>query len=322
MYPTLVHPKSYVWDFWYYYDPQKHQFHVFYLNADPALVPSGKHHDAARVGYGVTADFISMEWGQSDVLVADRDKWYNISIWTGDVISIQNGYLLFFTSRNSRKDDGRTQNIGIAFSERIDTQEWTPIEGIRIEPDWKYYHPHHVKGDVTTHAWRDPFLFRYRNHNYMLVAAKSVDRPVERNGTIALLKSESGDLLSWNVLSPIVNLGFYSEMEVPQLYFDEGDQLSIVYSCSSLWDFAPTSDKAGGLHTLSSIDLLGFISTTPQVLLPESSGLYACRIIPEMGGEIVGFDVKTGGIRRSGIKTSYRHLDRDFSDFKYTSIKK
>ena len=59
-YPTMRHPKRYVWDFWYYPeeiktqtkpDEPKWRFHVFYLNADPKLVPEGKHHFDARVGY-------------------------------------------------------------------------------------------------------------------------------------------------------------------------------------------------------------------------------------------------------------------------------
>jgi beta-fructofuranosidase len=46
----------------------------------------------------------------------------------------------------------------------------------------------------------------------------------------------------------------------------------------------------------------------PQVLVPPEKGLYACRLIPELGGEIVGFDTEYGGLRRSGLRRPWQSL--------------
>jgi beta-fructofuranosidase len=311
---TLHHPNRYVWDFWYYYDSKTKIFHIFYLNADPVLVPDGKHHYASQVGYGFTKDFFTMEWGPYDVFSADPNRWDNTSIWTGDVIRIKDGFLLFYTSRNSGEDDGHTQNIGLAYADRIDARRWEPVPGIRIKPDGSIYEPRYVPGDCSIHAWRDPFLFRHNNQIYMLISAKAVKRHIWKNGTIGLLHSQDSGFRNWEILKPIADPGFYSEMEVSQLLLDKRGRFNLVYSTSPEFDNAPNSSKAGGLHYINSPDLNGFNQNPPHVLLPFDSGLYACRIIPEMGGEIVGFDHRTGGIKRSGIKTGFRHINRDFSD--------
>jgi hypothetical protein len=48
-------------------------------------------------------------------------------------------------------------------------------------------------------------------------------------------------------------------------------------------------------------------------------GLYACRIIPELGGEIIGFDHRHGGIRRSGVKTGFQYVNRNFSNINFNN---
>ena len=65
MYPTMQHPDLYVWDFWYYFEPESQRFHVFYLNADRRLVPSGLHHYDSHVGHATTKDFVEMDWGKN-----------------------------------------------------------------------------------------------------------------------------------------------------------------------------------------------------------------------------------------------------------------
>ncbi|WP_400166862.1 hypothetical protein [Fidelibacter multiformis] len=55
MIDTLKHPFRFIWDFWYYYEPVKNLFHVFYLNADPSLVPSEQFHWASHSG-GIWGD--------------------------------------------------------------------------------------------------------------------------------------------------------------------------------------------------------------------------------------------------------------------------
>ena len=315
MFPTLYHPKRYIWDFWYYYDPKDTLFHVFYLNADPVLVPSEKHHWAPQVGYGTTKDFTSMNWGPVDVLKASPSRWDNSSIWTGDIVRIKNGFLLFYTSRNSEIDNGKTQNIGIAFADRIDTPKWEPIPGVQLQPDGLIYTGRHIPNDVTIHAWRDPFVFRYKHQIYMSITAKSVEHPIGNNGVVALLHSTDDSYKNWEYLKPISNPGYYSEMEETQIFQNLNNGFELVFSTGPKYDNTPGKKGRGGLYGIGSANALLF-KNNPQLLLPFDSGLYACRIIPELGGEIVGFDHRVGGICRSGIRTGYRSLNRNFHDWK------
>ena len=216
MHTLLQHPTRYVWDFWYLFDARTKLFHVFFLCAEPSLVPTNEHHFSAAVGYGRTTDFESMEWVAERVLGADAEGWDDTSIWTGDVVRIDGGALMFYTSRNSATDDGLTQNVGAAVS--VGSLEgWRRVPDIRIAPE-SPYEPRSCDGDTSIHAWRDPFLFRHNGETFMLLAAKSRARALGRKGAIALLRLHTGDLTRWEVLEPIADPGWYSEMEVPQIY--------------------------------------------------------------------------------------------------------
>lgn len=357
MFPSMQHPTEFVWDFWYYREPEDTHnpdrtpkpFHVFYLNANQNLVKSEKHHSAAQIGYGITYDFIRMEWKNSKILTMPTDHWANTSIWSGDIIKIKNGYLLFYTSRNRNDDDGMTQKIGIAHAEDFNdlcNGVWN-VSSIAIQPDptnqivKDNYEIKGIPQDLSIHAWRDPFLFRDNDGKVcMLLSAKSPQFSVGKNGVVGLLKmkdttSSNWDGANWDFCKPIVEPNSYSEMEVPQLYKDQQGQYELVFSTWSKNDFSPMTRQAGGLQGLTAKSLKKFEPSNineaikndrnyiceglinPHVLMPEKSKLYACRIVPEMEGEIIGFDTKTGGIRRSGVKTMFESVNRNFDDLSY-----
>lgn len=50
------------------------------------------------------------------------------------------------------------------------------------------------------------------------------------------------------------------------------------------------------------------VHDAPALIYGHHDGLYGCRIIPELGGDIVGFEMTQGGFR------DVRLADRDFSD--------
>lgn len=314
-YPTLQHPHRHVWDFWYHFAPETGIFHLFYLNADRESVAEDKHHFSSQVGYATTKDFLTIDWISDRVLGADPDGWDDTSIWSGDVIKIQDGFLMFYTSRNQATDDGMTQNVGVAFTHHIQSfDRWFRIPSVRIQPQ-SPYELRHVPDDMTIHAWRDPFLFRHHEQIYMLLSAKDSTQPVGKKGAVALLKAQNNSFDRWEYLAPICQPGFYAEMEVPQLYRASADAYALVYSAWAKYDFAPSTQQSGGLHGILSPSLFNFPAVNPKVFLPQTAHLYACRVIPELDGEMVGFDINTGGIRRSGVKTGLQHVDRDFSSY-------
>jgi beta-fructofuranosidase len=313
-YSSKSHSDRYIWDFWYYFDSQQKLFHLFYLNAEKSLVAKEKHHLHSQIGYGTTYDFRKIKYLNFNVLEASDNYWANTSIWSGDIIKINNGFLLLFTSRNKYEDDGFTQNIGIAYSQK-DFNNWA-VSDIRIPPDF-VYEPRSISGDTTIHAWRDPFLFRIDQQVYLLVSAKSISSPIGRKGVIGLLKMKNNSFKEWEYLNPISEPSSYSEMEVPQLYINTKNEYELIFSCRSKYDFKKTTNKAGGLQSLISSNWQNFRDSQVNVILPESSGIYACRVIPELEGEIVGFDLENGNIQRTYIKTYFKHISRNFDDLNF-----
>jgi len=148
-----------------------------------------------------------------------------------------------------------------------------------------------------------------------LVTAKSANRPAGKNGVVALLRSRDGDFRSWEYLPPVADPGFYSEMEVAQILKNPNSGVELVFSTGPKYDATPGSMGSGGLYGIKSATALSF-KNKPHILSPFEDGLYACRIISELDGEIVGFDHRTGGIRRSGIKTGYQSINRNFKNWK------
>lgn len=329
----VQHPSRHTWDFWYYFDSGQKLFHIFYLNADRALVASEQHHFTSCLGYATTQDFTTIDWGDEDglnILRPPQDHWANTSIWSGDIVKIKTGYLLFYTSRDCNQDDGLTQSIGVAFASDLSSRQWHVLQ-TKIEPKF-VYQTKSLAGDLSIHTWRDPFLFRLRDRGqiYMLVSAKLSKGAIGRNGAIALLKISAENFAAavrgdcdWTYLPPISQPGCYPEMEVPQLYKNPQGGYELVFSSWAKHDFSPTTRGAGGLQGLTIPKIwnaqqnsTSAASSNPNihVLMPEQEGLYACRIIPELDGEIVGFDIQRGGIRRSGVTTHLQSMDRDFSD--------
>jgi beta-fructofuranosidase len=101
-------------------------------------------------------------------------------------------------------------------------------------------------------------------------------------------------------------------MDVNQVFKNPRGGYELICSTGPEYDSNPASSGTGGLYAIHSDNILDFNGNRPRQLLSHESGLYAFRIIPELNGEIVGFDHRTGGIRRSGIQTGWKCVCRDF----------
>ncbi len=287
-YPLCQHPELFVWDFWYLYDNKKNIFHVFYLNAEHKYADSNLHHFNSKVGYAITRDFISFDWISNSVLTKSINRWDNTSIWSGDVIKTQNFYWMYYTSRDKREDSEMIQKIGRAYSKNL--IDWKKDDDFLISAEKKFYDTSPRKGELTTHAWRDPFIYSYQNKNYMLVSAKDSKHKDNHSGCIALLESQ--DLNNWDTFPPLYSPGLLSECEVSQILLNKHGEKVLVFSNWKKHDFSNLNPKEGGLYSYN------FNSKKIDILLPESSNLYACRIIPELNSDIVGFNFKLGGLQR------------------------
>lgn len=305
-YSVLQHPNRHVWDFWYTYDKAQRLFHIFYLNAPTHLVTDNQHHFSACVGYATTTDFQKIQWKKHDVFCANKQGWDNTSIWTGDIIRIANGFLLFYTSRDQQMHDGMTQQIGLAYSNNM--YEWQRIDDLRLRADSRYYEEQSLSEENTIHAWRDPYVFQYKNHTYMLITAKSKHCKINRKGAIALLRMKD-NLCEWEILPPLYAPGLYSECEVPRIY-QSNAKLYLTFSCFAKYDFSANENK-GGLYSVELTEDLETSKHAANCIVSEKQ-LYAAMILPELQGDVVGFH-PNGGLQRKNFNCSWQHPNRDFS---------
>lgn len=286
--PIVRHPNRYVWDFWHVADPSDSLIHVFVLNAP--LGPDSTHeerNEVARIGHGVTEDFTDIEWRDMDVLVPRSDAWDDVGLWTGGTVRDGARWLMAYTARNHRDPD--VQAIGFASSpdlsrwSRTDEPFVTTPPGFVADTDPE---------ERTIHCWRDPSLHRRPDGCLeMVVAAKRRDRPPGHRGTVAFLERRSD---GWRVTAAGPPSLDVAELEVPNVLEGHGGGRWLTFS-SHDW-----ADRVGGVGGLQAVSLDQ--DRPRQVLVPRDSGLYACRVIPELDGEIVGFVDGGGGLRRAGVR--------------------
>lgn len=309
----------YLWDFWSLFDDDKKDFHVLSLSADKNLVTEDQHHFSSRLAYYRTSDFNSIKPDSlvRNVFTANSDSWDNTSIWSGDVIRIGQRYMLFYTSRNSYAKDVYTQHIGCAISD-VDIyrplQDWHRIPLI-ISADPKWYSVASDPYESSIHAWRDPFLFVANGKTYMLLAAKKASLPRNQRGCIAILRANNADLTEWVCLPPVYAQGDMGEVELPQLYRKGNGSLVCCFNSHARQDVAKRERK-GGFYAVDFLDLLleDEMQDLKILALTEDTGAYGFRVVPELNGAIVGFDIKNGKPINTGIITGYQHADGNLSD--------
>jgi beta-fructofuranosidase len=348
----------YIWDSWYRYDHETKLFHVYYLNVDDhSLVIPEQHHFHAKLGYATTYDFINYDYINHNILSADSNTYDDTSIWTGCVVQFgeQAQKLMAFTSRNSKQErikgwEAQAFNQHISFAISNDNITFERIANKHLLPDERFYNIASIVDDVTIHAWRDPFIFRnpYDDYAYMLVTAQArgliagiKDKRAGLHGVIALLRADEPKKLSGWSATGISFVVEASEAEVPRLYYDANAQSHLIaYSRKN--DSAYLGDKANqqygfyGFHVdLKLLSLIAEHKQTNQphlIHIPHSTqipllgfgedNLYACQIIPELEGKIMGFDTRSsedggGKLRLSNMK-QLPHLqpaNLNFDDF-------
>ena len=323
------------------------------------MVAQNKQHFKARVGHATTQDFETIDYKNHSVLSATpvEESPDNTSIWTGNAVFIgpENDFCMAFTSRDQRQEsvegfeNPMTQHISFAVSR--DAENWQRVEGLHIHSDPRFYNVQSNPNDVVCHAWRDPFMFRLPNsgHAFMLVSAqvKGAGHGVKgqklgEQGALALLKTKNEfDMSEWEATG-VSFCSYLTEAEVPCVYWDEERQMHLVcFSSKSAEGYIeghkPDDIQYGfyGFHVnfekvLDAIakkprgeHLMYDISQTSfELLNPQTSSIYACQIVPEKDGIIVGFDTTKdssgdlGGICVPGPRyPNLRPVLRNFENF-------
>jgi beta-fructofuranosidase len=293
----ILHPSRFIWDVWQTWDAHRSLFHVFFLNAPKPSIREERYHHLARIGYAQTQDFVQIDWINDDMFVSDPNGWDNASIWSGDVLAVDGGWLLGYTSRDLHAQDRLAQTIGFAFSP--DLKRWERLPELTLSPDDRWYESSGVHGDNSIHGWRDPHFITLGDRLEIIWYAKSKGLPPQRKACIAraTLRRDHG---GWEVHPPLVKTGWYSEMDVPQLLQRKDGDLDLLFTVGSNYDFSPSHPGAGGAQiiqiTRSSWDRNDTLKhPKPELIVPANTGMYAFRAVPELPGLLLGFDVHTGG---------------------------
>ena len=314
------------WDSWYLYEKTNNTFRALMLCAEQKYYEQGKHHEHSQLAYACSNDLKNWRGHRKIALPLNIDS----SIWTGSVIKWDNQYILAYTLRKTIDSYFAEQTI--CFATSINFKNWTKCKEefkiTDIDPEEKYFlRSPEPKRDRTVHAWRDPFLFVYKNQVFMLVAAKRKDLFNNCRACVALFRAESSQPLNfkWKLICPSLIAG-YEELEVPQIYIDQ--EKGVVWIIASTWDdrdyeiswlrgnrpMVTSSPPAYRRHgyllgfqiSINKFDKLlskkpsnvlkynrlGLVEST--VLVEPEAMFYAGRIVPERNETILGFDPRTG----------------------------
>lgn len=333
---SSVFPDNYfLWDCWYLYEPKTNLFHVFRLSAPIKYKELSVHDKYSKVAYGTTYDFITFDYKAQNVIRLSDEE--SASVWTSCVIRHkEDKYIMFYTERQSLKNYWASQSIKMAVSKNLSHWELMK-DGIiapnTIDPDEKYFVRQPQPGDRTVNAWRDPYIFKDGQSYYMLVSAKLKEGEKYHNACVALLQANNEELTEWTLKNPCLVTG-YEELEVAQVYRDmsSGDILLV----ASTWDDndyeesmkkgydpyvnAPKTTYRSkgyllGFRAKSLDDLIQgkFINSQEgEIIIRPEEKIYACTVVPELKGSLIGFDISsdTGDLKIINARLpQLQHID-------------
>jgi beta-fructofuranosidase len=200
-----------VWDFWLARDGDDH--HLFFLQADRALVDENRRHVAASIGHAVSSDLTTWEILPDALHPGAPGAWDDLATWTGSVVRHDGSWHLFYSAVGTA-DSSRVQRVGAAISDDLITWRRHGANPL-IAADGRWYDRSVAADDE---PWRDPWVFRppgSADHLALITARASDGR-----GTIALARS--ADLAHWTVCPPLYTADAFGELEVPQIVSVDG----------------------------------------------------------------------------------------------------
>jgi beta-fructofuranosidase len=172
-----------------------------------------------EIGHFVSTNLIN--WQQRPVAVrpGNVDEFDAVGVNVGCVIEYNDGFYLFYWCWNKKGPD-RVPRIGMAFSRDLDN--WSrPMSAPALEADRRWYEDSPLPDDKNGRygsGVRDPFVFYNDAHRqfHMIFAGRTRSGPLDGRGCIG--HAVSDDLCKWQALPPLLAPGYYSEMEVPQIF--------------------------------------------------------------------------------------------------------
>ncbi len=306
--PCYSPPGHYLWDFWLL----KHGegYHLYHLTAPRTLPDPEQRHDVARVRYAFSRDLVGWEDRGLVLEPGAPGSWDDLSIWTGSVIAAHGQFYMLYTGR-AAGERGRVQRIGLAVSRDLQHWErWSDRPLLEADPRW------YEKAEASptgNESWRDPYVYYEPQEAmfYAFITARVKEGDPQGRGCIAAARSE--DLVTWEVLPPVVAPGHFYEMEVPTVWKGNG-RYYLTFSTQAQWytpehaeEISPEQPQTGIFYYVSDHLLGPYRPVGKEVLLGTDSGCYTSRTIEGPKGDDV---LLTWRSRVPGVEGFAGCLDR------------
>lgn len=227
-------------------------YHLFHL-----IIPN---HD--YIAHAVSEDGVSWKRVNNALFVGHPGEWDDDMLWTMHVIEKGGKFEMYYTGLQ-RRDRGVISRIGLAESSNL--VDWTKNKKnfFPIEPKGIFYETYQMN-PRTWLSFRDPFWFKYKDEEYILMAARAIAGPVSRRGCVGIVKITGND---YELMPPLLYPLVYDDIECPCV-FELNDRFYLIGSIREdikvrYW-FAP--DFFGEYHSFHA-----------DVLLPQ--GNYAARTV-------------------------------------------
>lgn len=183
-------------------------YHLFHL-----IIPN---HD--YIAHAVSKDGISWSRVKNAMFVGDPGEWDDDMLWTMDVADCDDGNFEMFYTGLQLEERGVNQRVGRAVSKDLLNWDKTFPKDIPLESEAPYYED--VNNNPRTWlSFRDPFLYKNKNLEYLLICARASFGPVYRRGCVAAYKRTSQ---GFEPCKPILFPLAYDDIECPSLIELEG----------------------------------------------------------------------------------------------------
>jgi beta-fructofuranosidase len=208
---------NYVWDFWIARDGQ--DYHLYCLTAPKTDEHPDLRHPHARIGHATSKDLKNWTYHGVAIGPSAQPAWDDGVTWTGSAVLRPDGKWMMFYTGCQTSENCKIQRIGAAVS--TDLHTWEKLEKPLLELDAAHYESYDP-ARWHDQAFRDPWVYPAPDGNgwRMLFTARDPHGPAKGAGVIG--QASSPDLLNWTVGEPICTIGYYGEMEVPQLFDLDG----------------------------------------------------------------------------------------------------
>ena len=219
-------PDRWVWDSWVADDGER--YHLFFLQAPSGLGDPALRHAAATIWHATSVDLA--DWDvHGEALGPAPAGWDDLAVWTGSVARGDDGvWRLYYTGLSTGGLGILDQRLGLAESD--DLFHWRRVGERRlldIDPATYRTLDGHA---LASETWRDPFVFRDPGGDgwHMLITARDREAPRRSDGVLA--HARSGDMVRWELGTPVAAAADFGQVEVPQARLVDGRPL-LVFSC-------------------------------------------------------------------------------------------